>query len=101
MQVVRPLRDRMSPTLFRRVVLRFVLVAALQMIWKSGVLPHASAIRQRVRMGSESSQAYDAQAGRIAGTVPLQRFDMETYLLLGCGLGVGLLIAIWGVWSLR
>ncbi|MDN8006832.1 hypothetical protein QZM96_27490 [Burkholderia multivorans] len=52
-------------------------------------------------MGSESSQAYDAQAGRIAGTVPLQRVDMETYLLLGCGLGVGLLIAIWGVWSLR
>ncbi|KVR43449.1 hypothetical protein WK17_00180 [Burkholderia multivorans] len=84
MWVVRPLRDRMSPTLFRRVV-----------------LPHTSAIRQRVRMGSESSQAYDAQAGRIAGTVPLQRFDMETYLLLGCGLGVGLLIAIWGVWSLR
>ncbi|MBU9336639.1 hypothetical protein [Burkholderia multivorans] len=52
-------------------------------------------------MGSESSQAYDAQVGHIAGIVPLQRFDMETYLLLGCGLGVGLLIAIWGVWSLR
>jgi len=26
---------------------------------------------------------------------------METYVLLGCGLGVGLLIAIWGIWSLR
>lgn len=47
MQVVRPLRDRMSPTLFRRVVLLFALVAVLQMIWKSGVLPHASAIRRR------------------------------------------------------
>lgn len=47
MQVVRPLRDRMSPTLFRRIVLLFVLVAALQVSRKSGVLPHASAIRRR------------------------------------------------------
>ncbi|WP_186451755.1 MULTISPECIES: hypothetical protein [Burkholderia cepacia complex] len=30
-----------------------------------------------------------------------QRPAMETYVLLGCGLGLGLLIAIWGIWSLR
>jgi hypothetical protein len=27
--------------------------------------------------------------------------EMETYVLLGAGLGLGLLIAIWGIWSLR
>jgi hypothetical protein len=26
---------------------------------------------------------------------------MDTYILLGCGFGFGLLIAIWGIWSLR
>ena len=30
-----------------------------------------------------------------------QRHEMETYVLLGCGLGLGLLIAVWGIWSLR
>ena len=40
MWLVRPLRDRMSPKIFRMVVLLFVLVAASQMIWKSGVLRH-------------------------------------------------------------
>ncbi|KVK81352.1 sulfite transporter TauE/SafE [Burkholderia cepacia] len=40
MWLVRPLRDRMSPRSFRMVVLLFVLVAASQMIWKSGVFRH-------------------------------------------------------------
>jgi hypothetical protein len=31
----------------------------------------------------------------------LQGFEMETYILLGAGLGLGLLIAIWGIWNLR
>jgi len=26
---------------------------------------------------------------------------METYVLLGCGFGLGLLIAIWGIWQLK
>ncbi|TDN62143.1 hypothetical protein [Paraburkholderia sp. BL10I2N1] len=26
---------------------------------------------------------------------------MDTYILLGCGFGLGLLIAIWGIWNLR
>jgi len=26
---------------------------------------------------------------------------METYVLLGCGLGLGLLIAVWGIWQLE
>jgi len=26
---------------------------------------------------------------------------METYVLLGCGLGLGLLIAVWGIWQLK
>ncbi|KWF72051.1 TSUP family transporter [Burkholderia cenocepacia] len=43
MWLIRPLRDRMSPMLFRRVVLLFVLIAAAQMIWKSGVFRHAGA----------------------------------------------------------
>ncbi|KWA09868.1 sulfite exporter TauE/SafE family protein [Burkholderia territorii] len=43
MWLVRPLRDRMSPRVFRTVVLLFVLVAASQMIWKSGVFRHAAA----------------------------------------------------------
>ncbi|QVN22853.1 hypothetical protein [Burkholderia pyrrocinia] len=30
-----------------------------------------------------------------------QRHEMETYVLLGCGFGLGLLIAVWGIWSLR
>ncbi|MGS0895356.1 sulfite exporter TauE/SafE family protein [Burkholderia stagnalis] len=42
MWLVRPLRDRMSPRLFRMVVLLFVLVAAAQMVWKSGVFRHAA-----------------------------------------------------------
>ncbi|WP_322085579.1 sulfite exporter TauE/SafE family protein [Burkholderia sp. BCC1999] len=42
MWLVRPLRDKMSPKIFRMVVLLFVLVAASQMIWKSGVLRHGS-----------------------------------------------------------
>ncbi|WP_175808514.1 sulfite exporter TauE/SafE family protein [Burkholderia cenocepacia] len=40
MWLVRPLRDQMSPEIFRRVVLLLVLVAATQMIWKSGVFRH-------------------------------------------------------------
>ncbi|WP_175910405.1 sulfite exporter TauE/SafE family protein [Burkholderia metallica] len=40
MWLVRPLRDKMSPRIFRIVVLLFVLVAASQMIWKSGVFRH-------------------------------------------------------------
>jgi uncharacterized membrane protein YfcA len=36
--LVRPLRDKLSPPRFRIVVLLLVLVAAAQMIWKSGVL---------------------------------------------------------------
>lgn len=36
--LVRPLRDRLPPSAFRVVVLVFVLAAAAQMIWKSGVL---------------------------------------------------------------
>jgi len=36
--LVRPLRDRLSPAVFRRLVLLFVLAAAAQMIWKSGLL---------------------------------------------------------------
>ncbi len=42
MWLVRPLRDKMSPRVFRMVVLLFVLVAASQMIWKSGVFRHAA-----------------------------------------------------------
>jgi len=38
MVLVRPLRDRLPPGAFRVLVLVFVLAAALQMIWKSGVL---------------------------------------------------------------
>ncbi|MGU7780016.1 sulfite exporter TauE/SafE family protein [Burkholderia sp. PU8-34] len=41
MWMVRPLRDKMPPRTFRRVVLLFVLVAAAQMIWKSGLFTHA------------------------------------------------------------
>jgi hypothetical protein len=36
--LVRPVRDRLPPTAFRVVVLLFVLGAAAQMVWKSGVL---------------------------------------------------------------
>jgi len=36
--LVRPLRDKMPPHVFRTLVLLFVLFAAGQMIWKSGVL---------------------------------------------------------------
>jgi uncharacterized protein len=36
--LVRPLRDKLPPKAFRVVVLLFVLAAAAQMIWKSGVL---------------------------------------------------------------
>ncbi|MGI4814189.1 MAG: TSUP family transporter [Janthinobacterium lividum] len=35
--LVRPLRDKLPPTAFRVVVLLFVLAAAAQMVWKSGV----------------------------------------------------------------
>lgn len=38
MLVVRPLRDKLPPAVFRTLVLLFVLAAAAQMIWKSGVL---------------------------------------------------------------
>ncbi|PQV50026.1 sulfite exporter TauE/SafE family protein [Paraburkholderia sp. BL21I4N1] len=38
MLLVRPLRDRLPPTAFRALVLVFVVAAAAQMIWKSGVL---------------------------------------------------------------
>ncbi len=30
-----------------------------------------------------------------------RRLEMDTYILLGCGFGVALLIAIWGIWNLR
>jgi uncharacterized protein len=36
--LVRPFRDKLPPAIFRILVLLFVLAAALQMIWKSGVL---------------------------------------------------------------
>jgi uncharacterized membrane protein YfcA len=36
--LARPLRDRLPPAAFRALVLVFVLGAAAQMIWKSGVL---------------------------------------------------------------
>ncbi|WP_297354132.1 sulfite exporter TauE/SafE family protein [Paraburkholderia sp.] len=38
MLIARPLRDKLQPATFRKLVLLFVLVAAAQMIWKSGVL---------------------------------------------------------------
>jgi uncharacterized membrane protein YfcA len=38
MLLVRPLRDRLPPAAFRVLVLLFVLAAAAQMVWKSGVL---------------------------------------------------------------
>jgi uncharacterized membrane protein YfcA len=38
MFLVRPLRDRLPPVAFRVLVLVFVLAAAAQMVWKSGVL---------------------------------------------------------------
>jgi uncharacterized membrane protein YfcA len=38
MLIVRPLRDKLHPAAFRKLVLLFVLAAAAQMIWKSGVL---------------------------------------------------------------
>ena len=38
MLLVRPLRDRLPPAAFQVVVLVFVLAAAAQMIWKSGIL---------------------------------------------------------------
>jgi uncharacterized membrane protein YfcA len=41
MWLVRPVRDKLSPRVFRRLVLLFVLVAAVQMIWKSGMFAHA------------------------------------------------------------
>ncbi|WP_237666201.1 MULTISPECIES: sulfite exporter TauE/SafE family protein [Burkholderia] len=44
MWLVRPLRDKMSPEIFRKVVLLFVLVAAAQMIWKSGVFRHGGSL---------------------------------------------------------
>ncbi|HDR9584475.1 TPA: sulfite exporter TauE/SafE family protein [Burkholderia stabilis] len=53
MWLVRPLRDKMSPKVFRMVVLLFVLVAASQMIWKSGALRHG---------GSPSPQTNGAHA---------------------------------------
>jgi hypothetical protein len=34
-------------------------------------------------------------------TLHLKDFAMETYILLGCGFGLALLIAIWGIWKLR
>ncbi|KVH48590.1 hypothetical protein WL93_15515 [Burkholderia diffusa] len=36
-----------------------------------------------------------------SATVRFERREMDTYVLLGCGFGLGLLIAIWGIWSLR
>ena len=42
MWLVQPVRDRLSPRVFRRVVLLFVLLAAAQMIWKSGIFMHAA-----------------------------------------------------------
>jgi uncharacterized protein len=38
MWLARPVRDRLPPRAFRMVVLLFVLVAAAQMIWKSGII---------------------------------------------------------------
>ncbi|MCA8251846.1 sulfite exporter TauE/SafE family protein [Burkholderia sp. AU31624] len=55
MWLVRPLRDKMSPKRFRMVVLLFVLVAASQMIWKSGVFRHG---------GSHVTQMNHAHTGK-------------------------------------
>ncbi|KVH77448.1 sulfite exporter TauE/SafE family protein [Burkholderia cepacia] len=55
MWLVRPLRDKMSPRSFRMVVLLFVLVAASQMIWKSGVFRHG---------GSHVTQVDNTHAGK-------------------------------------
>jgi hypothetical protein len=34
-------------------------------------------------------------------TLHRKDFEMETYILLGGGFGLALLIAIWGIWKLR
>ena len=46
----------MSPRIFRTVVLLFVLVAASQMIWKSGVFRHAAAPAAQMDTGHAGKQ---------------------------------------------
>jgi hypothetical protein len=43
------------------------------------------------------------RCNRVASRASLHLKDsaMETYILLGCGFGLALLIAIWGIWKLR
>jgi hypothetical protein len=41
------------------------------------------------------------QSRCVARNLRLKDFAMETYILLGCGFGLALLIAIWGIWKLR
>jgi len=50
MGLVSPLRDKISPGIFRMVALLFVLVAASRMIWKSGAFRHDGP--SAARMGS-------------------------------------------------
>ncbi|AXF23325.1 sulfite exporter TauE/SafE family protein [Burkholderia pyrrocinia] len=56
MWLVRPLRDKMSPRIFRMVVLLFVLVAASQMIWKSGVFRHGESHVPRTDIGHAATK---------------------------------------------
>jgi hypothetical protein len=51
--------------------------------------------------GQVTGSAADT-AGALTGTVTMFRgFEMDTYILLGCGFGLALLIAMWGIWNLR
>ena len=34
-------------------------------------------------------------------TLDLEDFEMATYIVLGGGFGLALLIALWGIWKLR
>lgn len=45
--LVRPLRDTISPGIFRMVALLFVLAAASRMIWKSGAFRHGGSSAAR------------------------------------------------------
>ncbi|MBR8209849.1 hypothetical protein KDW61_14375 [Burkholderia cenocepacia] len=47
MWLVRPLRDTISPGIFRMVALLFVLAVASRMIWKSGAFRHGGSSAAR------------------------------------------------------
>lgn len=47
MGLVRPLRDKISPGIFRMIALQFVLIAASRMIWKSGAFRHGGSSAAR------------------------------------------------------